>query len=152
MAQYWVRLGVLVVQRVGGAAHHQARGVQFGGHVGEAPLQALELLQRLAELLAGLEVGLGGVERQARPAQRARGDVDPPAVEAGHGDLEALPFRPMRLAAGTRQSSKFTWAVGWAFQPIFLSWAPKERPASLSRRRRTRRPWRRPPPVRAMTT
>jgi hypothetical protein len=32
------------------------------------------------------------------------------------------------LAAGILQSSNWTWAVGWAFQPILRSWAPKERP------------------------
>ena len=38
------------------------------------------------------------------------------------------PSVPRRLATGTRQPSKRTARVGWAFQPIFRSSAPKERP------------------------
>ena len=43
-------------------------------------------------------------------------------------NLKPCPSAPIRLAAGTLQLSKTTWAVGWAFQPIFFSSAPKERP------------------------
>ena len=35
--------------------------------------------------------------------------------------LKPMPSGPSRLATGTRQSSKITWRVGWAFQPIFFS-------------------------------
>ena len=38
------------------------------------------------------------------------------------------PSSPSSASAGTRASSKITWRVGWAFQPIFFSCAPKERP------------------------
>ena len=43
-------------------------------------------------------------------------------------NLKPWPSSPMRLAAGTLQFSKITCRVGWAFQPIFFSFAPKERP------------------------
>ena len=39
------------------------------------------------------------------------------------------PGPPMRLAAGIRQPSKRTIAVGWAFQPILSSLGPKLSPA-----------------------
>lgn len=42
--------------------------------------------------------------------------------------LKPMPSGPIRLATGTRQFSKITARVGWAFQPIFFSLAPKERP------------------------
>ena len=35
------------------------------------------------------------------------------------------PSAPRRLATGTRTSSKITWRVGCAFQPIFFSFGPK---------------------------
>ena len=39
-----------------------------------------------------------------------------------------LPSSPSRLATGTLTFSKTTWRVGWAFQPIFFSFAPNDRP------------------------
>ena len=58
----------------------------------------------------------------------------------------------MRLASGTRQSSKLTCAVGWAFQPIFFSWAPNERPGVPVSTTKAETPLAPGPPVRAMTT
>ena len=43
-------------------------------------------------------------------------------------NLKPWPSSPTRLAAGTLQLSKITCRVGCAFQPIFFSSAPKERP------------------------
>ena len=42
--------------------------------------------------------------------------------------LKPSPSDPTRLAAGTRQSSKMTAAVGWLCQPSFFSCAPKDSP------------------------
>ena len=39
-----------------------------------------------------------------------------------------MPSAPILFSAGMRQSSKITARVGWAFQPILRSFAPKERP------------------------
>ena len=78
------------VERGGGAAHHQPRGLQLGGHVGELELQRLEILQRPTELAALGEVGLGGFQRQAGAAEGTGGDVEPAAVEPHHGDAEPL--------------------------------------------------------------
>ena len=62
------------------------------------------------------------------------------------------PSAPIRLATGTRQSSKFTWAVGWAFQPIFFSCAPNERPGVPASTTSAEMPFGPGPPVRTMTT
>ncbi len=40
------------------------------------------------------------------------------------------PSRPIRFDTGTRQSSNWTMAVGWEFQPSFLSCPPNERPGA----------------------
>ncbi len=42
--------------------------------------------------------------------------------------LKPSPSAPIRLATGTRQSSKFTIAVGCDFQPSFFSGAPNVSP------------------------
>ena len=62
------------------------------------------------------------------------------------------PSAPTRLAAGTRQSSKFTWAVGWAFQPILRSGAPKLSPGVPFSTTRAETPLAPSPPVRTMQT
>ena len=42
--------------------------------------------------------------------------------------LKPCPSAPIRFAAGTRQFSKITMAVGCVFQPSFFSGAPNDRP------------------------
>ncbi len=81
---------MLGVQRRRAPANHQPRSFKLGGHVGQAELQGLEFTQGLAELMAGVQVALGAVQGQARPAQRAGGDVQPPAVQAHHGEAETV--------------------------------------------------------------
>ncbi len=48
---------------------------------------------RAAEGLALLRIGQRLVERGLRAAQRAGADIEPPAIQPGHGDLEADPLR-----------------------------------------------------------
>ena len=62
------------------------------------------------------------------------------------------PSSPTRLAAGTRQSSKLTIAVGWAFQPIFRSWAPNVRPGVSFSTTKVETPLAPASPERAITT
>jgi hypothetical protein len=83
-----------------GQAHHLARGDQFGGHVGQLELQGLEAGNGLAELLALLHVLLRLGERALGGAHRAGGDVDAPAVQALHGDLEAFALAAQQVVAG----------------------------------------------------
>ena len=50
----------------------------------------MELRQLLVELLAGVHVLLRGLEAESSPAQAATCDVDSPAVQGLHCDLEAV--------------------------------------------------------------
>jgi hypothetical protein len=64
-------------------------GLQLHRHVGEHELDALELGDRLAELLALLDIAGGVVERALGDAQRLGGDGDPGVVEGLHRRGEA---------------------------------------------------------------
>src|SRR5262249_305086 len=65
------------------------RAFELDRHVGEFPLQALELAQRTAELLAGRCMLARLVERITPERQRARGVAEALDVEARHLLLEA---------------------------------------------------------------
>ena len=84
-----VRLGV---QFRGGGVEEDAGRLQRRLHVGETKLKRLELVERPAERLALACVGQRLVERRLCAAERAGGDVEPAAVEAGHGDRKARAF------------------------------------------------------------
>jgi hypothetical protein len=130
----------------------RARGLQVGRHVGEHELGVLEIGDRLAELLAILGIGHRLVEAALRAAQRAGADVEPPAIEPGHGEAEAVALAPTRLATGTRQSSKITCAVGLAFQPSLRSRrAEADRPGVSFSTTRQLMPFDLSSPVRTMT-
>ena len=51
-----------------------------------------------------------------------------PPSRADMAILNPLPSAPSRFCAGMRTSSRITWRVAWAFQPIFFSTGPKEKP------------------------
>src|SRR6266542_5078489 len=78
-----------VFQR-GGAPHQQARRVDLRRHVGELPLDRLELDDLLAEGLALFRVCERVLKARARDADGLRRDADATAVERGERDLEAL--------------------------------------------------------------
>ncbi len=59
---------------------------------------------------------------------------------------------PSMASAGTRTPSSITWAVGWAFQPIFSSWAPKLSPGVPFSTMNAEMPRGPLAPVRAITT
>ena len=67
----------------------EARRRRVLGHVGEQPLHALELGDRLAELAPGPGIVDGGLERRLQDADRERGDPDPALVEHAHHHVEA---------------------------------------------------------------
>src|ERR1035438_5907270 len=74
-------------------AHGQEHGrVDLGGHVGQLPLDRLEIADRLAKLLALLRILQGRLVRALRHAQRQRGDRNAAAVKHTHGVGEPLPF------------------------------------------------------------
>src|SRR5438876_1011091 len=88
-ARHWVRAAI-IASHMPVVSAPKAGGLKVGGHVGQPELQSLEVLERTAELFAGGEVFLGGLNGQGRAAERAGGDVEAPAIEARHGDAEAL--------------------------------------------------------------
>src|SRR4051812_22283969 len=71
-----LRVGQAGVGAHGGAVEQQLAGVELDPHVGELPLQALELAQRAAELLARARMLARQVEAEAAERQRARGVAD----------------------------------------------------------------------------
>ena len=81
-----VAAGSPSLDRDRGAMQQQARGVDLGRVIGDAELQRLEIGEPRAELLALLHVVDGAVEAELRAAERAGADVEPAAVEPGHGD------------------------------------------------------------------
>ncbi len=85
-----MRLALLL--QPGRAVDEEPRGVDLGRHVGQLPLDRLEVGDPLAELLALQRVGARRVVGGLRDAERLRRDPDPPAVERRHRDREALPL------------------------------------------------------------
>src|SRR5262245_6860431 len=73
----------------GGAVEEELRRVELHLHVGELPLQALELGQQAAELLALQRPVARALEGVAAERERARGVAETLDVEAGHLLLEA---------------------------------------------------------------
>src|ERR1043166_7461288 len=71
-----------------------ARALPPRGHVGELELHALELAQRLTELLALVAVRHRMLERPPRDAHRLHRDPQPAGVEALHRVPEPRPARP----------------------------------------------------------
>src|SRR5262249_56059064 len=73
----------------GGAIEQQVRAVELDGHVGELPLQALELAQRTPELLARRDVFARPLVGIAPERERARRVAEAFDVECGNLLLEA---------------------------------------------------------------
>src|SRR5688572_7876732 len=86
------RAGRLVRYRARRVMHHKARGLQFGCLVSDTECERLKISEPSTELLALAHVLDGTVEAELRATDRARRDVEPPAVEPGHRDLEPLPL------------------------------------------------------------
>ena len=75
-----------------GPIREQTCGVDLGSHVGELPLNRLEVTDPAPELLALLRVGARHIERGLRDPQGLRGDADAPAVERRHRYAEPAPL------------------------------------------------------------
>src|SRR4051795_11981784 len=73
----------------GGAIEQKLRALELDRHVGELPLQALELGQWTTELLAYAGVFACPLVAIAAECERPRGVAEPLDVEAGHLLLEA---------------------------------------------------------------
>ena len=81
-------------------AQEGAGGLKLDLHVGKAELQRLELVDALAEGAALGHVAQRGVERRLRRPERAGRDVEPAAVEPGHGVAEALALLAQQVGGG----------------------------------------------------
>ncbi len=82
----------VVVFHPRGAIRQQAGGVDFGGEVGEFPLDGLELADGFAELLALLGVPQRRFVRALGHAEPERGDRNSSAVEHAHGVDKSVAF------------------------------------------------------------
>src|SRR3546814_5212471 len=69
-----------------------ARSLEPRFYVGKGEPGRLEIRDGLAELLAVPRIGDRLVKTALSAAERACADIDPSAVETGHGDLEAVAF------------------------------------------------------------
>ena len=74
----------------GGAIDHEARGVDLRRHVGDLPLDALELLDRPPELVALLDERERALVGGLRQADADRGVADALGAEPGHQRAEAV--------------------------------------------------------------
>ena len=86
----------------GGQIEQRARRLEIGRHVSQLELGVLELGNGFAELLALLHIDYRLIKAALRPAQRAGADVQPAAIEPGHGKLEAVTF--LAHAVGNRHA------------------------------------------------
>src|SRR5262249_30334785 len=89
---------------------HQARRLELGCIVGDAEAERLEIREPSAELLPLLHMRDGALEAELRAPKRAGRDVEAPAVERAHGDLEALPLGAD--AVGGRDAARFEYHHG----------------------------------------
>ena len=103
---------------------HLPRGLELHGHVGEHELDALEVGDPLAELLALLDVRDGLVERALRDADGLGADGDPGVVERAQGDLQPVArLRRRRGRRGCGTLSKCSSRVGLPLMPSLRSFS-----------------------------
>ena len=111
------------------AVGEQAGRLDVDGHLGDLPLDALEVGDGLAEGLALLHV-LGGVhEGPLGQADAAGGHDGPHGVEAQHGQAEPAHLADDVGSAGTRTSSSTSSPVWTPRTPILASVRPTETPS-----------------------
>src|SRR6202044_1878887 len=77
----------------------QPRGIQLSRHVSKFPLNPLKLRDRLAELMALLDIAASSVKGPAPNPQRKRGDGDAAAVQNTHGVDKTLPLLAQQIFA-----------------------------------------------------
>ena len=87
----------------------------------------------------------------APPSEQAAMLSRPPSSPA-MAILKPSPSAPIRFAAGTRQFSNITIAVGCDFQPSFFSCAPNDSPGVPFSTTMQEMPFGPAPPVRTMQT
>lgn len=85
-------IGLVMFLKFGRAVDQKPRTAQLGSHVRDLKGNRLLKGDRLSELDPFLGVGERVFKRALRDAQRLGCDADPPAVEGGHRNFEAVPF------------------------------------------------------------
>src|SRR5262249_10245105 len=83
---------------------------ELGCIIGDAEAERLEIREPSAELLPLLHMRDGALQAKLRAPKRAGRDVEAPAVERAHGDLEALPLGAD--AVGGRDAARFEYYHG----------------------------------------
>jgi hypothetical protein len=73
-----------------------------GGHVGQKEAQPLVVDDLAAERRSFVGVGGGVVQGGLRETHRDGCDAEPPRVQPGKRDLQALPFRTDQTVSGMR--------------------------------------------------
>ena len=102
---------------VGGAHGQQAGRVDLGRHVGQAPLDRLELADRLPNWLRSCEYSSAASNAPcAMPTDRAAIEMRPPS-STRKASVKAAPSFPNRFSGGMRQSSKIISDVSLARKP-----------------------------------
>src|SRR3954452_15640676 len=121
-------IGAARVESRSGAVNHQTSGLKLGCHIGYSELKRLEVGKGLTELLPHAHVHSGGVEASACSTQRTRCDVDPPAIERFHRNLEALPLLPNQVGSGNAAILEDHRRCRLAVPPELLFFFPKREP------------------------
>ena len=78
------------IQARGRAVDHEARRLQLRRHIRQLELKGLEIRQSLTELLALQHIITREVEAFAGCPDRTGRNIDPPAIESLHRDLEPV--------------------------------------------------------------
>ena len=97
-------------------------GFDFGGHVGELPLDRLEIADGFAELLALLGIIQRGFVGALGHAERQSGDGDAAAVEHAHGVDESVAFFAQQIFGGNHAvfEDQFRGVAGAQAQLVFF--------------------------------
>src|SRR5579885_2388411 len=88
----------------------QAGGLNLHRHICQHKLDGLKGADRLAELLAFAGIVAGRLKSSLRYADRNGSDIDPPAIERGERDLQALALFPNEVSRRDRALFKDEFA------------------------------------------
>ena len=93
-------VGDVCLLQLGGGVDQEPGAAQLGGHISDLKGDVLLLADGLSELNTLLGVLHGGLIGPLGDAQRLGRDADAPAVQGGHGDLEALALLAQQVLLG----------------------------------------------------
>ena len=93
-------VGLVALLQVGGGIDQQPGATELGGHVGQLKGDRLLEANGFSELYPLLGVLHCGLVSPLGDAQRLGRNADPPAVQGGHGDLEAVALPAQQVFLG----------------------------------------------------